>query len=192
MQRKQKPARRKATAARRHRAAPEKLAADLPQLTLAELFGVTVKSIQRWEEEGLPRNADGTYPLAKCISWWGDRRARLALEEHGGESELDRMRTRKLEAEARRAELELAREEGTLIPIDVHEERLEARCQQLAARCKGLGRYLGDVLSATADVDAMALLERIGDDLLRALMEVASEIEEPEALEVEEEGESAA
>jgi hypothetical protein len=48
--------------------------------------------------------------------------------------------------------------------------------EPLAARCKSLSKYMGDVQVATTDVDAAALLDRIGDDLLRSFLGVADEV----------------
>lgn len=62
---------------------------ELLQIEISKLFGVTRMSINRWTREGLPRNKNGTYPGAACVSWLLSRiedRA-LAKAESGGESE---------------------------------------------------------------------------------------------------------
>lgn len=45
------------------------------QIDAAELLGVDVRTLRRWEAEhrelrGFPRNRDGTYHMAALI-WWG-------------------------------------------------------------------------------------------------------------------------
>jgi hypothetical protein len=66
---------------------------SLIQNELAQLFGVSQRTIRDWGAAGLPRNADGTYPGPLCVQWRIDRqrpddeldleaeRARLAHEQ---------------------------------------------------------------------------------------------------------------
>lgn len=72
----------------------------------------------------------------------------------------------------------MAQAEGTLIALEVHEMRVEKLSERLAAAVKGLGRFAGDVQRATTDVESAELLERISDDLLRALMAVADDVDD--------------
>jgi hypothetical protein len=95
---------------------------------------------------------------------------------------LDHTKARKELAQAMKAELEIAELRGELLPIAMHEERVAQLCERLAARCKTIGRYRGEVQRAMTDLEAAQLLEKIQDELLRALMDVADEIEDPEEL----------
>jgi hypothetical protein len=40
---------------------------------VATAFGVDPRTIHRWCGEGFPRSDDGTFPLADCIAWFGER-----------------------------------------------------------------------------------------------------------------------
>lgn len=144
---------------------------------LAALLNKDIRSITNYQNEGMPVARGGprpTYHFQQCIAWYIERERELARKGKGL-NELDQVRARKTHAEARKAELELEELEGRLVPLEVHEQRVTRLCEQLAARCKTLGRYMGDVQRAMTEVDASALLERIQDDLLRALMGLGDE-----------------
>jgi hypothetical protein len=84
-------------------------------------------------------------------------------------NDLDVARQRKINAEARRAELELAQLEGHVIPDDMHLERLRERLTSVAGNVKSIGRYHPQVKAAVTDEDADALLDRMGDEILAEL-----------------------
>jgi phage terminase Nu1 subunit (DNA packaging protein) len=106
------------------------------QPTLAELFGVTTRTIQRWGRQGLDEARVGdsaTYDLRAAIAW---REAQLK-----GDDPLTEARVRKMEADAERSELRTARERGELIHVDDLEmlfaeplAMLRARLLELPAR----------------------------------------------------------
>ena len=37
---------------------------------VAELFGVTDRTIRNWRNEGMPEAANGKYKLHECFAWW--------------------------------------------------------------------------------------------------------------------------
>ena len=155
----------------------------ISQKELGERINRTTRQIRKLtEEHGMPRNEDGTYPWPEALEWWvrfkQEEKERRTGTEDSKVSELDRARTSKEWALAQLREIELAEKEGRLIPLEVHEQRLLSICERLAARVKGLGRYMGDVQRATTDMEAAELLDRISDDLLRSLMDVADELED--------------
>ena len=133
-----------------------------------------------------------TFPVARCVQWYVkfkmDEAAKRANPKGEQLSVLDQVKTRKELAQAIRAELEVAEARGELLPIAMHEDRVAQLCERLAARCKTLGRYRGEVQRAMTDLEAAQLLERIIDELLRSLMSVADEIEEPDGESVENDG----
>lgn len=45
------------------------LYSNVTKTDLAELFGHSIETIQRWTDEGLPRNRGGSYMLIKAIRW---------------------------------------------------------------------------------------------------------------------------
>lgn len=143
---------------------------------LAWLFDTTERTITSYRQQGIPCAVRGTrvaYPLVRCIKWLIERERKAAAGD-GGES----VRQRRAAAELRKIELEVAQVEGSLIALEVHEVRLEQIGARLAAACKGLGRFAGDVQRATTDVEAAELLERMTDDLLRACMAVADDLDD--------------
>jgi hypothetical protein len=88
----------------------------------------------------------------------------------------DAANIRKAESQARLAEIEVQKAEERLLPLELHLERLD-RIAQRVRRGASFGRYVADVQQPTSTTDAAALLERMGDDLLRALQSVADELE---------------
>lgn len=143
---------------------------------LAWLFDTTERTITNYRQEGIPCNVRGTrvaYPLVRCVKWLLEKERKAAAGD-GGES----VRQRRAAAELRKIELEVAQTEGTLIALEVHELRIEKLSERLAAAVKGLGRFAGDVQRATTDIEAAELLERMSDDLLRALMGVADDLDD--------------
>lgn len=147
---------------------------------LAQLLNKDIRSITNYQNEGMPverKGARPAYHFAKCIAWWVERERENARAGKGL-NELDQARMRKSHADARKAELEVEELEGRLVPLEVHEERVTRLCEQLAARCKTLGRYMGDVQRAMTEIEAAALLERIQDELLRTLMATSDELDD--------------
>ena len=149
-------------------------------VTKAELARVLKKdprSITNYQNEGMPVERGGRrpmYALDECVAWYVDRE-REAARSGKGLNELDQMRTRKTLADARKAELEVEQLEGRLLPAELFEERVTLLCERLAARCKTLGRYRGEVQRAMTDAEADELLERVQDELLAALAGTADD-----------------
>ena len=75
---------------------------------LASVHGVTARSIRGWDNDGHPRNTDGTYSAKASIAWRIDR------ELHGGLN-LNGERARLARVQSEKAELELAVRRGTLL-----------------------------------------------------------------------------
>ncbi len=149
-----------------------------PPDVIARVLGITARHVQRLADDGvLPKVGRGQYLLVPCvqayIKYWQDK-----AESRGaaaGDNSLDAARTRKTQAEAELAEIELAAARARYLPIERHEERYRQRCDALSARVRGLGQYIGDVQLAASDTAAAALLERISDALLRSLLDASSD-----------------
>lgn len=157
---------------------------------LVELYGVDRRTLTNWLNETPPCPSDKEgrerrFDLAAVVAWREERAVRHARaqweRERPANDEVKEARDRKTLIESRLLELQLEEAEGRVIPLDVHEERVRALCEPLAARLKALSKYVGDVQLATTDVEATALLERIGDEMLATLMSAADEIEEDDA-----------
>jgi phage terminase Nu1 subunit (DNA packaging protein) len=91
------------------------------QRDLARAFGVTVKSIQRWSEMGMPRLENGRYELARCIEW---RRQtdREQFEAANETTDIRAEKLRKARLEADLLEIELADKQGKLMTVQQFDE----------------------------------------------------------------------
>jgi len=161
----------------------------LKKAALADRLGVSPKQIERYVAAGMPCTGTGgrrTFPWPECRNWRDEllrKQEREAAEKRLKPKALDDLalaEERKAIAESRLMVLKVEELEGSLIPLDMHEQRVQLVCETLAATIKGLGRYAGDVQRATSDVDAELVLEKIADDLLRACTGTAEEIDEGE------------
>lgn len=142
---------------------------------MADVLGVDVRSIKNFVDDGMPKMARGKYDLGACVKWFVEHEREKARAGKGL-NDLDLARQRKTIAEARKAELELETLEGNVIPLDMHESRLEAIGLRLAAQCKGLDRFISDVQRATSTIEAKAVVDRVSDALLAALMKVSDDL----------------
>lgn len=145
---------------------------------LAALIGVDVRTIKNLVDDGMPKEARGKYDLGVCVKWYIERCVELARAGKGL-NDLDLARQRKTIAEARMAELELEQLEGNLIPLEMHEHRVEGIAGRLAAQCKGLDRFIADVQRATTIVDAKEVVDKVSDALLASLRAVADDLDFP-------------
>lgn len=159
---------------------------------LVDLFGESAKQIERYVAEGMPCTGTGRarkFPWPEVRNWRDERVRRLEREkvDRTKPASLDDARARKEAALAEKAEIEVAQLRGDVIPLELHEQRVEALCVRLAGPVKGLSRFVADVQRATTAVEAAAVLDRISDRLLRALQGEADAIDaeavddEPEA-----------
>lgn len=144
---------------------------------LADVLKVDIRSLKNFVDDGMPKEARGRYDLTHCVPWYVERE-REAARAGKGLNDLDLARQRKTLAEARKAEIELDEIEKNMIPLSVHEERLEVMTGRLAVPVKGLDRYIADVQRATTMLEAKGVLDRVSDDLLRALQGIADETDE--------------
>lgn len=157
------------------------------------------------ERLGIAKNLDGTIDADALHALWEAERGGGAESSDGGTAAADagepardadppaeggnrsatsdvvsfaEARRRKEFALARNRELDVAEREGALIPIEVFTERLDIICERLASRVKGIGRFVGDVQRATSEHDARELLERMTEDLLKALREAGDDLDD--------------
>lgn len=88
---------------------------------ICRLLDVSGKVVSEWTVAGCPRLDDGSYLLPDVVAWLR-RREKLAAAP----TSEDEARTRKLVAEAQRAELELAAAQGRyLLAADVEREQAQ-------------------------------------------------------------------
>lgn len=160
---------------------------QLKKAALCERLGRSAKQVERYVAEGMPCTGTGakrTFPWPESRTWL-DAHIRKQEEEAAerrhkpaADGELELAEKRQRIAESRLVVLKVEELEGKLIPMDMHEQRVQSVCDSLAASIKGLGRFMGDVQRATSDIDAELVLEKIADELLRSCVGSAESIEE--------------
>jgi phage terminase Nu1 subunit (DNA packaging protein) len=129
------------------------------------------------------------YKQPDCAVNLRNREAKAVTKESAA---LDDFKRRRLEADTRLAELELAKQEGQLIPLTDYETRLAAICDRIRAVLMTIpSKYLGRIQVTRTDVEAQSVGEQIRDELLTALQGTGDELDddlmpaEPEDVEEE-------
>lgn len=87
---------------------PKGLFGSLSQRQCADMHGVDVRTIRRWDEDGHPKQDDGTYIASESIAWRLQR-------ETGSDLDLNAERARLAKAQADKTEIENAHRAGTLL-----------------------------------------------------------------------------
>lgn len=144
--------------------------------TLAAIFTVDVRTVKNLVDEGMPKAARGKFDLALCVPWYLERE-RERVRAGKGLNDLDLARQRKTVAEARLAEINLAKAEELVIPTELHVDRLTQRLDTVAGAVKAMGRYQADVKGAITDEAADRLLDRMSDEILAELYALSDAIE---------------
>lgn len=151
---------------------------------LARIMRRTVTQIQNWEPAGLPRDAKtGLYDLSAVWAWREHRvRAEAAKKAAPrGNKEQAAAKLRRAEADARLAELQVEREEKTLIPVEYLEQQLTTIAGRVRARLLNFpGRYCGQ-LAGLKVMEVQQLLEDGVSEVLRSLQEIGDELDTEEA-----------
>ena len=131
---------------------------------LAEMFGVTKRSILNWTDSGwlvkapAPRNQSLYFVLASWKLWDAHRQAEIA-DATKDSDDIDELKVKKLQAEIQYAETRNQKIEGKLIPIEI----LEAQWSRLIIGCRNnflalpakLKLHLGLGKKDTAFIDGM-------------------------------------
>ena len=169
----------KRTAARpggsRRIAAPEAWAEELwlvRSRDVAELFGVTMRTIRRWRATGLPSAGRDKFPLIAVIRW---REARIREEYGGGTDDERRLASAQADEREHRAALaglERRHREGELVELaEVQAERLER-----IYACKAALRNLGEILAGQLAGQTPAKIRAITrEEVRRCLQRFAGE-----------------
>lgn len=163
----------------------------ISQVELADITGFHVKSIQmmyrrepgvlvtRTSEKGTATKLE--YKLPDCVvnllkrEFEAGSRKKSKKVDATGKSDLF---NRKMEAETRMAEIELAEMEGDLIRLDDHEKRLDTICERIAASLNVIpSKYLSRIQVARTELEAQEVGERIKEEVKGALYGLADEVE---------------
>jgi len=143
---------------------------ELSQRDLAAVLGLTTQQIRNLEDRGLPHRAEGRlkfYPVPLAVRWYVNFKVEDALPDDVPYTEA---RSRREQARARLAELEVAKEEGKLIPRELVEEIYGEKLLDVLRR--GIlnmpGRWASQVVGLEEPREGEAALKRIGLDLLES------------------------
>lgn len=103
---------------------------------LAEVMGVSIKTIGVWEQKGLTKEKRGWWDIAKAIAWRNG--------QNGPSVIADRMEadTRLKLAKAAMAEAELRQKNGELIPLSIVEERLGEVFSEIRTSFLSIGDHI--------------------------------------------------
>lgn len=153
------------------------------QKELAKRLELTPQRIRAMHDEGLEFKKEGRenlYPWPKTREWYADRKEeeRRARAENagrrGGGSEIEKeARARKMAAQARLAEIELAKAQAALIPMTVHEEIVTQLAERLVAAIKNLPQSWAKQLTAIDDPRKVAkVLRKVSAELVEDLRSV--------------------
>ena len=155
---------------------PRDSAPGLTRLELAAELGHSVRTIGKWEREGLPVLARGrggqpsTYSQADVRRWLEARRRRLRSDQEA----LTAARTRRELAMARLGEQQHAVRSGKLLPIEDVDRLWSGQVAAIRARLLAIPIALADRVHRIAAIEGPAGVERVLQDAVyEALRELA-------------------
>lgn len=129
---------------------------------LANTIGESVAIIKAWVNQGAPRNQDGSFSLTAFIQWYKEYQKR-DLEDY------EKARTRKTEAQATLAEMEVAEEERRLVDrtliMRVHDQRTTTASKRISDLPRIMARIIPESQRAAFIKDAEAEVLQILKDL---------------------------
>lgn len=141
---------------------------------LADVFGVSLPTVDNWRRAGCPVLANGgsgksySFDTAVVADWLRERAVRSATGE-AAQTE-DDLKLRKLEAETVMAELELAKARGEVAPVDQMERMIAHAFSEVRAGMRNIPGRVVSLLIGESDQRQFkrVLLEEI-DQVLTAL-----------------------
>jgi hypothetical protein len=136
----------------------------------AERLGISTRSLLNFEQLGMPKAGAGAtkrYPWPAVREWYNEHLRDQAAPDG---SELEEARVRKWTAEARRAEYDLARTEGSMVTVDDMERLLEDVLQRLRGKLLSLPSKLAPQMVAIDSYpEALAILDREVAEIMEEL-----------------------
>lgn len=163
----------------------------LTREALAERFGVDVRTITNWVQDGMPqrtKNGRPVYAWPECRDWW-EKKIRAdgrATREAGGDedrkTQMAEARLRALLAEAEAAELDLSKRRGELVTLAFMREEFERVTTALRARLLAMpAAWAGRLEACATTVDRELALAAAVNELLPILGELADDDGEDDA-----------
>jgi phage terminase Nu1 subunit (DNA packaging protein) len=152
---------------------------------LAERFGVDVRTITNWVQDGLPQRSKSGRPVyswPECRTWWEKkiREDGRALRDAGGDedrkTQIAEARLRSAVAEAEQAELDLAQRRGDLVTLGYMRGEFERIATALRTRLLALpSAWAGRLDACATTVDRELALADAVNELLPVLGELADD-----------------
>ena len=147
------------------------------QTELADIFGVSVVTLRNWERRGCPvvqkgrKGAAAQYNTADVARW---REQQAAAAAEGDDRSVDEAegKRRKVVAEARLVELELAREEGALVEIEAVGQEVDAVLARVRAGLLAIPASLALLLANEPDPNVIR--DRVFGEISSVLNELSS------------------
>lgn len=146
---------------------------------LTNIFGVTLRTIQNWQNEGLPSLTEGQqgtpnqYNTGDCIKWYVEREIDRRFKRSGddkldSDAELARLRHH----QADKTEMEAALLKGTLLRADEVMTNLVEQDRKVASAILALPTRLAQVAIATDDIKEIE--KACHEEVERALLNLSS------------------
>jgi phage terminase Nu1 subunit (DNA packaging protein) len=180
------PVRRSATSSRSAAPAPApparlRAARLLTQREAAQELNLSTRQVNRLVDEGLPTQNDRgvvRYAFPACTHWYIQRLRDLAKARHHGDESRQELERRKLEAQARLAEMDVAERERRLLPIDYIEHQLTLCLERLRAKMLNFpGQWAPHLVGCKTAAESQAKLQMAIAEAMQALSETG---EDPE------------
>lgn len=152
---------------------------------LADRFGVDVRSITNWTQAGMPQRKKSGRPVyswPECRDWREQQIREDARATRHADGNPDRKeqaaeaRLRMTLAEAERAELELAKLRGELVPVDYMRSEFDRIATALRGRLLSMPQaWSARLVACRSPVDAQLALQDAVNELMPMLRELADD-----------------
>lgn len=145
----------------------------------AELFGVHRNTLAQWVKLGMPKAANGWYPLKSCFDWVMEYRLGGEDESDKGEPKSDAARKLRYEAklkekQAEAAELKNAVAKGEYIKREEVVSELRRFFTTLKRSVNGLSRRIAMEVAPYVDPDTVRIIEQNIADSTNVVLEQMS------------------
>ena len=165
---------------------------DVNRAELAEVFGVSLPTVESWVRRSCPVGQRGgrgrawKFNTAEVRSWRDDDIRAQASDT--ANASFDQLKLRKLAAETEQAELDLARAKDELVPVEQFERAMTKAFGEVRAGMRNVvpGRAARRLLGETDETNFKAVLLEEIDHALEALADSDLVLEEDLDLELDE------
>ncbi|MDK9705004.1 MAG: terminase small subunit [Sulfuritalea sp.] len=138
------------------------------QTELAEIFGVSARTITEWQAGGMPvavhggPGVPGEYDSVACVRWLVDREVRKVQGPESPKDRLSRLQGDDLE-------MKLARERGQLIPAAAVEPAMRAAIVTARERIRSEPARIAALLEGKSRSERESLLRELFDETMTKL-----------------------